>query len=129
MRTEQVITVFVSSPSDLEEENNRLEEVVKELNSTWSRKFAVRLELVRWATHAYPAMGDDAQDILNQELPDDYDIFVGLMWGRFGTPTGRAQSGTEEEYKRALARFRKSPESVNSPWCKQLISRLSGIEA
>ncbi|MGA3080771.1 MAG: hypothetical protein ABSD44_05255 [Terracidiphilus sp.] len=112
MRSEQVITVFVSSPSDLDQENTRLEEVVKELNSTWSRKLGVRLDLVRWATHGYPGMGEDAQDVLNQELPDDYDIFVGVMWARFGTPTGRAHSGTEEEFLRALARYRSSPESV-----------------
>lgn len=28
----------------------------------------------------------------------EYDIFVGIMWKRFGTPTGKADSGTEEEF-------------------------------
>ena len=112
MRNERVIGVFVASPSDLEPERNKLEEVIDELNITWSRNFGARLDLVRWETHAYPGIGKDAQDVLNRQLPDDYDIFVGLIWGKFGTPTGRAESGTEEEYLHALERFRSNPDKI-----------------
>jgi Domain of unknown function (DUF4062) len=109
---ERVLIVFVASPSDLEAERNRLEEVIRELNLTWSRTLHVRLDLVRWETHGYPGMGTDSQDVLNRELPADADIFIGLMWGRYGTPTGRAGSGTEEEFNRALDRYRRDPSSV-----------------
>ena len=34
------------------------------------------------------------------------------MWTRFGTPTLRAESGTEEEYKKALARYNADKSSV-----------------
>lgn len=111
-RDERVVVVLVASPSDLEPERNRLEEVIRELNLTWSRTLLLRLELVRWETHGYPGIGKDAQDVLNRELTDTPDIFIGLMWGRYGTPTGRAGSGTEEEFARALARYRKDPSSV-----------------
>lgn len=111
-RAEKVVVVLVASPSDLEPERNRLEEVIRELNLTWSRTLLLRLELVRWETHGYPGIGKDAQDVLNQELTDAPDIFIGLMWGRYGTPTGRAGSGTEEEFARALTRYRKDPSSV-----------------
>lgn len=111
-REERVLVVLVASPSDLEPERNRLEDVIRELNLTWSRTLGVRLELVRWETHGYPGIGSDAQDVLNQELPNDYDIFVGLMWGRYGTQTERAGSGTEEEFLRALSRFRADPSAV-----------------
>jgi hypothetical protein len=33
------------------------------------------------------------------------DIFIGIMWQRFGTPTGVAGSGTEEEFNSALANW------------------------
>jgi hypothetical protein len=111
-RDERVLIVFVASPSDLEPERNRLEEVVRELNLTWSRTLRFRLELVRWETHGYPGVGVDAQEVLNRELDDSPDIFIGLMWGRYGTPTGRAGSGTEEEFARALARYRENQTSV-----------------
>jgi hypothetical protein len=112
MRDERVVVVFVASPSDLEPERNRLEEVIRELNVTWSRKSGVRFDLVRWETHGYPGVGKDAQDVLNNQLPNDYDIFVGMMWGKFGTPTGRAGSGTEEEYIRAFERSRMGSDRV-----------------
>jgi hypothetical protein len=110
-RTERVIVVFVASPSDLDAERNCLEEVIRELNISWSGTFGLRLDLVRWETQGYPDVGADAQEVLNRELPNDYDIFIGLMWGRFGTPTSRAGSGTEEEFNRALTR-RKAGEAV-----------------
>ena len=111
-RQENVIVVFVASPSDLDPERNCLEEVIKELNRSWSRSTGFRLELVRWETHGYPEVGQDPQDVLNRELPNDSDIFIGLMWSRYGTETGRAGSGTEEEFNRALERHRRDPESI-----------------
>ena len=111
-RNEQVIVVLVASPSDLEPERNCLEDVIRELNTSWSRSLGLRLELVRWETHGYPGVGQDPQDVLNRELPDDPDIFIGMMWSRYGTETERAGSGTEEEFNRALERHRQNPESV-----------------
>ena len=59
-RQEHVLTVFVASPSDVGDERTKLEEVIRELNETWSRELGVRLDLVRWETHAFPGMGIDA---------------------------------------------------------------------
>jgi len=36
--------------------------------------------------------------VINEQIAG-YDIFVGIMWRRFGTPTGIAESGSEEEYR------------------------------
>ncbi len=111
-RPEQAIVILAASPSDLEPERTQLEEVVRELNLSWSQSLGVRLELVRWETHGYPGVGEDPQEVLNRELPSDPDIFIGLMWSRYGTATGRAGSGTEEEFNRALERYRQDPESI-----------------
>lgn len=111
-RQEQVLTVFVASPGDVDNEREKLEEIIRELNVTWSRELGVRLDLVRWETHAYPSIGVDAQDVINEQIPEDYDIFVGIMWCRYGTPTGRAGSGTVEEFNRAKARHDNDPSCV-----------------
>jgi hypothetical protein len=111
-RQEHVLSLFVASPSDVEAERGRLEDVIRELNVTWSRELGVRLDLVRWETHAYPGIGADAQDVINEQIPDDCDLFIGIMWCRYGTPTGRAGSGTVEEFDRAKARFDSDPDSV-----------------
>ena len=69
----------------------------------------IRLELVMWETDTYPSIGKDVQSTINEQIGDDYDIFVGLMWTRFGTPTPRAGSGTEEEFNLALEKLTNNP--------------------
>ena len=54
---------------------------------------------------AWPAVADDAQDVINREI-GEYDILVGIMWKRFGTPTKRAASGTGEEFERAYQYYK-----------------------
>ena len=66
------------------------------------------LDLLRWETHTRPGIGQSAQDVINPQIGDDYDIFLGMFGIRFGTPTREWQSGTEEEFRRALSRFKRS---------------------
>jgi len=108
-RSETILRVLVSSPGDVAGDRNKLEEVVSELNLTWRKRLGISFELVRWETHAFPGVGADAQDVINVQFEDDYDIFIGLFWTRFGTPTGRAGSGTEEEFNRAYDRYCHEP--------------------
>ena len=65
-----------------------------------------------WETDTFPSIGKDAQSIINEQIGDDYDIFVGLMWTRFGTQTPRADSGTEEEFNLALEKLKKNPDGT-----------------
>lgn len=111
-KNQRVLKVFVASPGDLAPERDALEEVIKELNDTWSETLRIGLALVKWETHAFPGFGADGQDVVNKEIGDDYDIFIGMLWTRFGTPTARAESGTEEEFQRAYSRYRADPTSV-----------------
>lgn len=111
-RSLKVLSVFVASPGDVADERVRLEEVIQELNTTWSRQLGVQLDLVRWETHAFPGFGDDAQDVINDQIPEDFDLFIGIMWCRYGTATNRAGSGTIEEFDRAKTRYDADPQSV-----------------
>jgi hypothetical protein len=111
-RSEIVLQVLVASPNDVAEERALLEEVVRELNITWSKNLGIRLELVKWETHAYPGIGTDPQAVINEQIGEDYDIFIGIIWKHFGTPTGRANSGTAEEFDRAYKRFRENPSQL-----------------
>ena len=67
---------------------------------------SVEIETIRWETHAWPDIGEDAQDVINNEI-GEFDILIGIMWRRFGSPTNRADSGTEEEFQRAYEFFKK----------------------
>jgi len=95
------IRVFIASPSDTIEERRAASEIIEELNKI-NTSDIIELELIKWETHTFSGIGEDAQDVINRQISDDYDIFVGLMWKRFGFRTKRADSGTEEEFLRAL---------------------------
>lgn len=99
MGTPKRYRLFVASPGDVAAERQTLERVVREINQTHGEPLEYTIELLRWETHAGPS-GGRPQAVINDQIPE-YDIFVGLMWRRFGTPTGVAGSGTEEEYRLA----------------------------
>lgn len=96
--------MFIASPGDVSDERDAASLVVSELNRTVGKREALHLEDVRWETHAWPDVGSDAQDVINREI-GEYDVFCGMMWRRFGTPTRRSSSGTAEEFERAYAYF------------------------
>lgn len=105
------LRVLVASPSDTTEERAKLNQVIPELNKLHGAMEGFNLEGLLWETDSYPGMGVDAQDVLNHQLAD-YDIFVGIMNTRFGTPTHRCDSGTEEEFNRALDRYLSHPSDI-----------------
>lgn len=111
-KTHTVLQIFVASPTDVRDERNIVKEVIDEFNSTWSDSNSIRYELLSWETHTRPGFGEDAQDVINSQIGDDYDIFLGIMWVRFGSRTNRAESGTEEEFERAYKRWTESSKNV-----------------
>ena len=81
------IRVFVASPGDVQRERDSLLGVINELNralDSLAPRAGLRLELARWETDAYPEMGRP-QAVINRQIAP-YDIFIGILWKRFGTP-------------------------------------------
>ncbi|NEQ07181.1 MULTISPECIES: hypothetical protein [unclassified Moorena] len=105
----ELLKIFLASPSDVSRERDYVEEVVEEINRTTALSKGVRLEVVRSEKNAYPSFGQGGQAALNSQIGnmEEYELFVGIMWNRLGTPTPRAESGTVEEYERAVAAFEK----------------------
>jgi hypothetical protein len=60
-----------------------------------------------WRTHAHPEVGTRPQELINRQALDAADVVVGIFWSRFGTPTGKAESGTEEDIRRSIAAGKK----------------------
>lgn len=89
-------TVFLSSPSDVSKERKLISKVINEINNTHGGNEGYQLKLWKYEDEAYPS-GSRPQELINQILPN-FQIFIGIMWKRFGTPTEKAQSGTEEEF-------------------------------
>ena len=102
----QRLRILLASPGDVERERDHVSALADELNRGVSAQCGFVLEVVRWETHVRPDMGRPQQIILDQI--GSFDIFVGIMWQRFGSPTGVADSGTEEEFEFALASWQQT---------------------
>lgn len=106
MEKKNIIKCFIASPGDTVEEREICEKVFTEVNSGVGIAYGFELQSLRWEKDVHPGVGTDGQEVINRQIEGKYDLFIGIMYTRFGHPTNRAESGTEEEfniaYKRAL---------------------------
>ena len=109
-RGEIVYTIFLSSPSKVIEEREIVVEVVSEINKIWLNHLGIRFDVLSWENSIRPAISTDGQAVINEQIGDKYDIFLGIMSHDFGSPTPRFSSGTEEEFNRALDRHNSNEE-------------------
>jgi len=107
-----ILKVFISSPNDLGDEKAAVMKVISELNRTLPNSTGKYIQPIVWESDVTPGFGDSPQDVINEQIGDDYDVFVGIMWARFGTKTENAGSGSEEEFNRAFKRFRSDKNSL-----------------
>ena len=104
--THKRFTCFVASPGDVMAEREACAGVIEEINRSFADK-DISLQLIRWEKDANPAIGQDGQMVINEQLsPSSADFFIGIFWSRFGEPTPRAESGTEEEFNQAFGRWK-----------------------
>lgn len=106
----KIYKCFIASPSDTVEERKLCDKIFEEINTTIGESFDFRIESKKWEKDVYPSFGIDSQDVINNQIGSDYQIFVGIMWKKFGTPTQRAESGTEEEFLNAYEIWKSNKE-------------------
>src|SRR4029450_12385932 len=90
------IRIFLSTPSDVVEERRALAALVEEINDVvafLAPERDVRLKLLHYETDAYPDVGGP-QSVIDEQIPLDYEIYLGVLWKRAGTPTKHAHRGT-----------------------------------
>ena len=93
---------------DVADERDALEKLIKEdLQTNLGRPNNLYLEPLRWETRVTPGLGDIQERVFNEIGP--YDIFIGIFWKRFGTPSGEHQSGSEAEFRDAYAQWEEDP--------------------
>jgi hypothetical protein len=66
--------------------------------------------------------------VIDEQIGDDYDIFIGILWTRFGTSTPRHDSGTYEEFNRAYERHKNGEKILISIYFKDTPSPPSKIQ-
>lgn len=104
MKDKKEFTVFIASPGDVKEEREIVREVCAELSKDlFLRDYGVSFQAEGWE-EVFPSPGRP-QEIINT-LVDRCDLFICIFHKRFGTPSGKAKSGTLEEFLKAYNRWK-----------------------
>ena len=90
-----VYRVLVASPSNMEEEQKAVSEVIHDWNTTNSYYRGVYLETFLYEAEAAPQAGDVPQTTIDKHLIRDYDMLIGVFW------TQLAVEKEIEEFKEA----------------------------
>lgn len=96
-----LVKLSFCGPSDVMKEITIAQEVVQQWNLHHGEARGFWIKHQHWSSDSHPEMGARPQAIINRQMIDDSDIIVAIFWQRFGSPTGAAESGTEEEIRRA----------------------------
>ncbi len=110
-RTARIIRVFVSAPNEMAAARDAVRRVADDINRLHTATEGFRLEILSWDRDAFPDVGTQAQLVIDRQIAD-YDLFIGILGTKFGTPTLSSASGTEHEFKNAFHRYLLDPRSV-----------------
>jgi len=113
MKRMNVLRIFLASPGDVKAEREMIFALKEDLDLLIGKDKNIRFEIVNWERNTYPGKGEDAQDVINKQINNEYDVFFGIFWQRFGTPTNRFESGTLEEYENAKEKFENDKENTH----------------
>jgi hypothetical protein len=92
-------------------ERDIVQEAIDLINHISGSREGFHLTPIRWEKDVSSQIGGNPQDIINQQVGDNYDIFVGILCNRFGQKTSSYDSGTEEEFFRAYDRHVKGEDA------------------
>lgn len=98
----KLVRITLCAPGDVQKEIAIVEHEIAEWNRLHWDATSCGIKSRHWKTDAVPDMSDRPQGVINSQLIDDADAIVAVFWSRFGTPTGAANSGTEEEVRRSM---------------------------
>ncbi|QBA22652.1 hypothetical protein EU348_16270 [Chryseobacterium indologenes] len=113
MKKVNVLRIFLASPGDVKAEREMIFALKEDLDLLIGKDKNIKFEIVNWERNTYPGKGTDAQDVINEQINGEYDVFIGIFWQRFGTPTSRYESGTLEEYENAKKKYENDKENTH----------------
>lgn len=108
------VKVFISSPNDLIAEREIYKRIINELNMVLPKEYGAWIDPFFWEDQTRVIGMGLAQSRIDS--PADYDLFIGMLGRRYGTPTGaidpetgeKYMSGTEQEFKEAYRAWKAS---------------------
>ncbi len=108
------IIIFVSCPDDVKRLKQTVREVCEDITHGQGKTRNIQLKTIDWKKDVVPLItGEGAQSVINRQVQDyDYDVYVGIMWKRFGEKQSNGLTPTEEEFEIAFDRNQKTKRPV-----------------
>lgn len=100
--TKEHILVFLAYISDVEPEVNAAMEIVESINRAHER-LGIECDLRTWKD--VPGEFGNPQQQINREFVGKCDVFIGVIYKKWGTPTGQSDCGFKEEFDIAERRY------------------------
>lgn len=94
--------LLISCPGDVADEIELINDSVIQFNELYSDKLGITIQTKHWSKSSYSQSGGKPQALLNKQFISDCDAAVAVFWTRFGSPTDKYGSGTEEEIELML---------------------------
>lgn len=95
--------LLISCPGDVSKYVDVVKECIESFNITIGRLNCAEIVGQHWSTSSYAQSGDRPQELLNKQFVRDCDAAIAIFWTRFGTPTDKYGSGTEEEIEEMIS--------------------------
>jgi len=95
--------LLISCPGDVLEYLDVIKDSVESFNRVFGMINNIEVVTKHWSTDSYPQSGDKPQELLNKQFVRECDAAIAVFWTRFGTPTDKYGSGTEEEIEEMLS--------------------------
>ncbi len=119
--------VFLASPGDVNAERQHVRRFFDDYNRSTAHLWNARFVVIDWENYATTGVGRP-QELITQQTLEKYKsslaLVVGIMGQRFGSPTGVAESGTEEEFNWAI----KSNKDTGFPEIKWFFRKADNLQ-
>lgn len=103
--TTKIHKCFIASPGDTLKEREICTKIINEINRSIGQSYNFRIDTLKWEENTRPSIGEYSQKVISEQMGNEYDIFIGIMYKKFGTKTKEAESGTEEEFNNAYNKY------------------------
>ena len=103
------IKVFISCPSDVDKEKEIILRVCDVLSDRIFSKKNIHIKSIDWAKDVPRIItGEGPQNLIDKYLEkQDYDIYIGILWKKFGEPQPNGLTPTEGEFEDAFRCYKK----------------------
>jgi len=117
----KIIHIFVSCPDDVKKEKEIVRDVCHELTLVLGKLKDIEIKVIDWQNDVVPLItGEGAQSVIEKQIEEyDYDIYLGILWKRFGDRQSNGLTPTEEEFEKAFKRREETGRPVIKFYFKQ----------